>query len=260
MGGWRLRERFVNPWASEQELCDALKESLEGSGWRVYTETNGFDLWAIAGADGPGWKEGDTMGLEAKMAANIKVICQAADLEKGRGRCIPQAELHGPHFRVAAVPRATYDFGLLCRSLGVKVWECSAFDYAIGVGNHWRKRVRDIKLLGARRFEPRTVPKEPDIKIDVPAGVPCPRKVTPWKIKAVTLMLRLKAGERLTSAEIAAAGMTAGTFRDRGWIQDSGERRGRAYVWEAGPGTQLYPTPDLGYPEVAAALREKGVG
>lgn len=47
-----------------------------------------------------------------------------------------------------------------------------------------------------------------------------------------------------------AAGLSAASFRARGWIVDSGDRDGRMYVYAPGDA----PTPEQLWPEIAAAI------
>lgn len=176
----------------------------------------------------------------------------------------------GPNFRMVVSARlAGMEFW---RGHGIATvvvaQEVMAWEALERINQGWcRKTVEDIVqrldwiYWGSRscpRREPRRPLKTPKVVVNVPAGVPSPQTSSPWKIAAVEVMLELRK-RHMTSAEIQAMGINPQTFRQRGWIQDSGERRGRAYLWTAGePSGRQSPCPDEQWPEIVEALRDKG--
>jgi hypothetical protein len=182
----------------------------------------------------------------------------------------------GPHFRAVVAARIS----------GLETWkdQCvltvtaaireSHYDAGTGVRviDGWRRLTAEEfsrsldPAWGSTmlpRREPQSPPRVPKVVVDVPAGVPSPQTSSPWKVAAVEVMLKLRAGEPMTSAEIQAMGINPRRLIDTGCIVDSGQRRGRAYLWTAGDGHAPYGRegvpPDLRWPEIAEALRRKGV-
>jgi hypothetical protein len=57
---------------------------------------------------------------------------------------------------------------------------------------------------------------------------------------------------------LRSVGLHPGLFRQSRWIADSGERKGRAYLWTIGEGwREGNPPPHVRYPEIVAALQAK---
>src|SRR5690606_167835 len=63
------------------------------------------------------------------------------------------------------------------------------------------------------------------IDVEIPAGVPSPRTISPWKLAAARLCIRLRAGEVLTRADFASAGVRVDNWvRAKQIVRVDGER------------------------------------
>ncbi|MEO1368072.1 MAG: hypothetical protein AAFX50_12930 [Acidobacteriota bacterium] len=246
--------RFENPWSSEEELADHVRAGLEAAGWRVYPETYGFDLFAYA-VNPPQWlhgvKSGDTLAIECKLDAGTARGFAGLARQIAPSRSNIESRT-GPHWRMAVSARIA-DAGLF-EQLGVVPVELREKSLA------QNPRPLFWRFFGSYRFESELAPEEPELLIDVPAGVPSPRSSGLWKINAVRLALRLRAGEVMTTAEIEAQGVSFG--RARFMLEDSGRRRGRAYLWRMAD-VDGFAFDDR-WPEIRDALRakdkERGLG
>lgn len=239
--------RFVNPWSSEQEIANHVRASLEAAGWRVYPETHGFDLFAYS-VEPPPWlhgvEPGDTLAIECKLDAGTARGFAGLARQIAPSRREIESRV-GPHWRMAVAARIA-DPGLFER-LGVVPIELRQKPRGE------EPRYLFWKFYCAQRFDSQLPPAEPEILIDVPAGVPSPRTSSVWKIDAVRLAMRLRAGELMTTADIEAQGISF--TRARFMLDDSGERRGRAYLWRMADvdGVAF----DDQWPEIRDALRAK---
>jgi hypothetical protein len=207
---------------TESELCAGFITVATRDGkWRAYPETAGFDVLMVREC-------GLQIGIEAKLALNVKVVQQA----------LPSlgtwaAGLPGPHYRAVLVPQGRETAGLseICAWLGVTVirfagvpegmdgyvpsgkgYSITAINPALPGGHHsgdecWHE------WLPARPCD------LPDYIPDVRAGCPAPVALTPWKIKAIKLAVILE--ERPVSrADFKALGLDPSRWTQRpfGWL------------------------------------------
>ncbi len=260
--------RYRNPWPSEEAMCDRLKTCLEREGWAVYPETHGFDIFAVyggddAGDDYSGLRHGDTMRVEAKMRPTFKLLEQVLGSygyvvdETGKKRY----RFRGVHWRAVLIPQLVPGFEAVVRALDIMPMTCARYCYEAlaWVQKDPTPATRDFPAWA--RHEPKEPLLAPKLKVDMPAGVPCPRTVTPWKVAAVKMMLRLRAGEQVTSTDFAAVKLNhselrCATFRQHGWLDDTGKRDGRFHIWKLGENPTTTP-PDLKYPEIVAAVQRE---
>lgn len=280
------RPHFRNPWQTETELAAEVKSALEALGWEVHPECHGYDLFAYATeqiAYGPRCRvaPGDTLAVEVKLDAGT--VCGLESLLLQILPFPPAALACGETYRYwrpergahyLAVASARIAAETTFNQLGVATWMLSrlaapphlspgGFDYYYAEVDEriWTRCsgqvARDRILQLGQRFEPRQVPHRPELVVHVPAGVPSPRTSSAWKVAAVRLMLRLRAGELLTSEDFAEAGVNINRFRQSRWIRDSGQRKGRLYLYTAGDGTNYSAPPDEQWPEIVEALRAK---
>lgn len=268
------RPRFRNPFTTEAEIAAVVREALESLGWTVYPEACGWDLFAVHRAGLSPVKPGDTMGIECKLDAGTasgldSLLRQSLPLPfrhagpRGRQSYDFFAPPHGPHFRAVASARIAGREAF--RGLGVATWELATCPV---VWRGYEQRYEGWQRLDpyqaeaklrhpGTRVEPVKPPTPPEIVIDVPAGVPSPQTSSAWKIKAVRLMLRLRDGERLTSADFDEVGVNVSRFRSMKWAVPTGEMDGRRQVLAAGDGYDWSEPPDRRWPEIAEALRAK---
>lgn len=207
-------------FANEADLVAAFVAHVEGwnanpnrktSKWTVYPETAGWDLLLVD-------EVGVQIGIEAKMALNAKVICQA----------LPHATwatADGPDYRAVLVPsKGTQgNFHPITQALGLtvievsrrtpdwggKLWvqiqpsslpdEHSGFDWDL---QRW------VSWLPSRRCQ------LPDYVPDVQGGKPSPVALTAWKIKAIKLMILLERRGGVTRRDMNHLGISASRWTD----------------------------------------------
>ncbi len=272
--------RFKNPFSSEAELAQLVREALELCGWEVHPERYGWDLFAVA-REVCGLLPGDQLGCECKLdagtAAGYASLLRQT-VPAGRGswywpslrrpepRVPPRSR--GPHYRLAVSPRVANrqlleDWGVVVICPASRVFPGGD---RYGEPTGWA--AYDIEHLadrlthggvdaGAARHSPDEHYPEPEVRVEVEAGVPSPRSVSTWKVVAVRLMLRLRDGELLTSKDL---GGHTKRFRDFNWIEWTGQKDGRLHLYGPGKGTRNFPPPDEQWPEIADALRQAEEG
>lgn len=206
---------------SEAELCSAFIEQFNAvPGWTCYPETAGFDVLVVH-------EDGRQIGVEAKLKLNAKVADQILPKD-WHYRC----ESPGPDHRMVIVADITDASQGICRMLellGVVV----LMPYmrprhrisALGVlerfpdfqlmdfmrqGSPWRLHMHD--------WNPSERCAIPCVVPDVPAGVPAPLRLTPWKESAIRVQLQLRRQGWITAKQIAAHGISP-TVWTTTWLQ-----------------------------------------
>lgn len=241
-----MAPRFVNPFASEAELCQHFVEGVRSQGWLVYPETSGFDLLLVATTQAVGGsiELGDQVGVEAKMRDNIKVLYQASPAER-------RYHDSSPHFFATLTPRCSPEFRAIARTLGVVTFTCTHNTY-----RGTTKKVPELRtqLQAYYRFVGADPCWTPGVHIEMDAGTSSPRSITPWKIGAVKLCLRALRFGTVTANDFRELGISSTVFRQKGWIIPAG-KAGRMLKYCLDP--DALP-PHLLYPEVTAALKKSG--
>jgi len=214
-------------FATEAEMVAKFCADLAGrerwrnpDPWTVYHETAGFDLLLVQNGTGI------QVGVEAKLAFNNKVLCQAlpkwSDFEEG------------PDYRAVMVPRyATQgDLPEIARRLGLGVITVS----------HWDDGIAD--LPDERRHSwfhswhpwfPTKRCRLPDYVPDVVGGHPSPLQLTDWKIRAIKLLILLRRRGHISRADFKHLGLSPTR-----WTAPDGYLARGDGVYVAGP-----YTPDL---------------
>jgi hypothetical protein len=228
-------ERFP----TEAALCEAFSAWARSGGhgrdpWTVYPETGGFDLLLVD-------KYGRQLGIEAKLVMNAKVCVQAIPVHYGIEE--------GPDYRGILVPSINGDLGALVEMHGLVVFTPTKGAYRGGIDFH------PYTLSGDSYYDPWfdwNPPKRitlPAMVPDVPAGVPCPVRMTTWKQAALKVLAHLEAHGHITARQVKAYGVDPRRFcATDGWLVSLGDGRwGRGSV----------PAFDKQHPnEYAAFLRE----
>lgn len=233
------KRRRVDPFKSEAALCAAFMETARAQGLEVYPETSGWDMLVVD----PG--TGEQAGIEAKKRANVDVLYQALGSEH-------QA---GPEVHAVLVPSASQAFARVAYELRIVSIQGWIFDEETRRSQRSYTRapvVRDILFDRTPRWVHPGPAWVPEVQVDLVAGAPSPRSLTPWKMAAVRMALRLRETGTVTRREILDAGMGWALWRDR-WLEPTGEVRNRSTLYRARPDAAL---PDVLYPAVAQALRE----
>lgn len=180
-------------FTKESDLCAAfvaeakLRHRME---WVFYPETEGWDILAVRAADGL------QLGIEAKLALNTQVVCQALPDRWSPGEL-------GPDMRAVLVPGNAVQNGLtaICRGLGVTVIEVS--ENSAGwhpKGSTFFRFHPHLPDSSSRTYHdpdwhewaPLRRHKLPDYIPDVIAGASAPVQLTQWKIRALKLEIMLE--------------------------------------------------------------------
>ena len=232
--------RRCDPFKSEALLCDVFIERARAEGFVCHPETSGWDVLVVDP------ESGEQAGVEAKRRPNVHVLYQATRESEHRP---------GPAVHAVLVPSATEAFAWVADELRVAVVE------------GWRFIPEETRLAW-RLSEPETVraalfdrtPRwnhsepawEPEVEVIQPAGVPGPRSVTPWKIAAVKLCLRIRADGSVMRKDVLAVPILSASWSlwTQRWLVPVG-RDGRCTVYGPRPGAEL---PDEMYPRLTEAL------
>lgn len=233
---------------SEQELCAAfIRDFNQQAGWVCYPETAGFDVLVVHEA---GWQ----VGVEAKLKLNAKVADQILPAIWDEQYGFP-----GPDYRmviVGAISEANLGIVKMLEMLGVSVLTPrSRTGYKGGQPvDTWEFDLRDWLTDRFCRnlpfdWNPAKRCDMPCVVPDVPAGVPAPLRLTPWKERALKVLVTLRRQGFITVKQIVEHGISASVWT-RGpspWLV-KGEQRGE---WIAG---DKLPAFDLQHPEAYAKI------
>lgn len=221
-------------YGSEEELCQQFTEYVRKAGYIVHSELTRWDLVLVDKSSQL------QIGVQAKLVPNVTVLAQALTYEKAAG----------PDVHAVLVPVASSEFCSVAHSLRLLVFE--------------GRLIRDETLS----WFPELIRKSPkwahpskewvpEVEVDVAAGVPAPRTVTPWKLAAVTLCLRARERGFVTAADLRDL-----KLRRHWWFAPmSGpvlkmRSRGEYVLRDASD----LRNPDLRWPEITRALQRKERG
>ncbi len=217
---------------TEAELCNAFIEAMPDE-WTVYPETCGFDILLVHN------DTGHQIGIEAKLRLNAKVLVQALPSPD-------YAESNGPDFRAILVPQGKKnDIAELAKHMGVTV-------IGIVVENRLMREIKNEKPrfgiypdlpeffeLNPNRIEPSRWPERfddwpdwcpiarevlPDVVPDVPCGVPGPRMLTDWKIKAIKLIIILDKFGTVSRQDFKDLALHQSLWTSSRWLEMTGVR------------------------------------
>jgi hypothetical protein len=216
---------------SEAALCDVLAERAKREGFRVVPECSGWDMILVE----PETEE--QIGVQAKLRAGLDVL----------GQSIVAPRRRSPDVVAVLVPAVTVPFSRIASELRIGVF--TPRNLRAGLGPVWMLRSGPRREIVAGRC---WVPPV-GVEVEIPAGVPSPRTISPWKLAAARLCLRLRAGEVLTRSDFASAGVRVDNWiRAKQVVRVDGER-GRYVI--GGPEVGGLPLPDERMPEVVEAIR-----
>ncbi|HDS1721855.1 hypothetical protein NPS53_08075 [Pseudomonas putida] len=190
----------------EEDLCSLfIRDFNTMPGWTCYPEAAGFDVLAVN-------DDGRQLGVEAKLTLNAKVAEQILPMRNGEFFDKP-----GPDYRlviVAKITAASAGIAKMLRMLGVEVITPSVRKTPVGDQYHFSFR----NILEARGIEtsfgspylhdwnPAVRCYVPSLLQRLPAGVPSPVQLTPWKEKALQLLALLRRQGFITAKQIAGHG------------------------------------------------------
>lgn len=204
-------------FATEADLVQTFLAVLEKQDrrrdWTVYPETAGWDIVLVR-------TDGTQVGIEAKLSLNAKVIDQALEGQHSRF-----SGSDGPDYRAVLVPagKVQHHLGNICAATGIKVLTLKPMDQ---VYSQWLD-LPDPASKHCRwpHWCPSTRLALPDYIPDVRAGVASPIQLTPWKIKAIKLLIVLERQGFVTRADMKALEISPTRWTDayNGYLaRDSG--------------------------------------
>jgi hypothetical protein len=211
--------RPEQPFATETDLVAAFVECIEkqntaakkhgrrrrGEGdpstWTIYHESCGYDLVLVED------QTGVQVGIEAKLALNLKVINQVLP---------DRYSINGPDYRAVLVPSAGAQLGIvgICQQIGIVVMTIyntrSSYDRSGKPDWHLAEQLPDERVsydYSMRNWHP-WLPVErcklPEYVPDVVGGKSSPVALTDWKIRAIKLLILLDKRGHVTRKDMAA--------------------------------------------------------
>lgn len=236
------RPKKAPDFATEAELCAAFIEWAQREGMICYPETAEWDILCVA-------KDGMQMGVEAKLSLNAKVMDQVM-----RGTRCNWNESSGPDFRAVVVPygEVTTIADYVLASIGVAVFRPS---------RSWHSRTEqrwDFYRELAHEFEmhdwnPSQRLELPDYVPDVPAGVPGPRTLSPWKVGALRVLATLEVQGYVTRDDVRLCKNDPRRWcATDGWLTQLGSGK-----WGPGKAPRFDEQHPTVYAQILAELRAK---
>lgn len=219
---------------TEAALCAAFIAWATLEGYVCYPETAGFDILLVD-------KNGFQIGVEAKLRLNVKVITQA----------LPSYEAAvGPDHRAVLVPELDGCLRTLCAHIGVAVFYCTTRHLSYKTHHFARDALYVEELFDWNPVRRCTLPAYVP---DVPAGVPAPVQLTPWKIGALKVLAQIAIAGSITRQQISAFGIDPRRWcsGDHWLIPLDGDPK-RGGRWVRGP---KCPAFDAQHPDVFARIK-----
>ena len=235
----------------EADLCALfIQEFNKLPDWTCYPEAAGFDILVVH-------SDGRQIGVEAKLSLNAKVADQILP-----GHYDDASERPGPDYRMVIVSKITAASAGIVKMLerqGVTVllprsnWTAEGDRYTFDLKH------KLLEVSGRAPFYDRYMfdwnPTErcqvPIMVTNLPAGVPAPVRLTPWKESALKVIAQLRGQGFITAKQIAAHGVgvtawtQAASTKKPAWLA-KGAVRG---TWIE---TEHLPAFDKQHPEVYA--------
>ena len=236
---------------SEADLCAVFITNFSKMpGWTCYPEAGGFDILAVHA-------DGRQIGVQAKLSLNAKVAEQVLPCERD-----DFSEMPGPDYRLVIVHKlttASEGIARMLAMLGIRVLtprqsRSSQGDvWTFGEFNHLLEASGQTTSYGHQYlfdWNPATRCTVPSVLQNLPAGVPSPIRITPWKEAAVKVLALLRKQGFITAKQISNFGIGVTTWTQpqgskRAWLA-KGSARGQ---WVE---TEFMPPYDTQHPELFA--------
>lgn len=230
-------------FATEHEMCESFRASVEKDGWVVYPEIGDYDLVVV--------RDGVQAGIQAKLRASIKLLAQ---IVSNIGRLSPSE--CGPDYLALLVPKCDPDFKSVAEFIGAIIFEPRV---RTGWGDvparvQWGKLDHALLQAQTARFEK---PLElPDIVLlgDVRAGTPCPTRLTAWKVRALRLVARLEIRGYVTATDFREIGLHTSRWYYIWLVPEDPGAHSRSIRWVRRTGKRL---PDEQHPEAFKTILER---
>ncbi|TDV62650.1 hypothetical protein [Pseudomonas sp. LP_7_YM] len=237
---------------TETQLCAVFMLEFNSlPGWTCHPEAAGFDVLVVH-------EDGRQIGVEAKLALNAKVADQIlpslGDEFYGRP---------GPDHRLVIVSKisdASEGIRKMLDHLGVRVLVASKYSRVKGCSHgfsieselFWPEKTIPRWGYANRMFDwwPTERCRVPSVVTNLPAGVPSPTRLTPWKESALRVIAQMRQQGFITAKQIASYGIgvtawTQAPGSNPGWLA-RGTARGQ---WIE---TEHMPAFDKQHPDVYA--------
>ncbi|WP_460384593.1 hypothetical protein [Pseudomonas amygdali] len=194
---------------SEAQLCAVFMMEFNSlPGWTCHPEAAGFDVLVVH-------EDGRQIGVEAKLALNAKVADQIlpslGDEFYGRP---------GPDHRLVIVSKITdSSAGIkkMLEHLGIRVLVASKYSRVKGCSHgfsidselFWPEKKLPRFGYSNRMFDwwPEQRCKVPSVVETLPAGVPSPIRLTPWKESALRVIAQMRLQGFITAKQISSFGI-----------------------------------------------------
>jgi hypothetical protein len=212
----------VEPFKTE---ADMIREWLTGDfkatnhrgQWLVYPETAGWDLLLAH-------EDGYQIGIEAKLSLNAKVIDQALSGAHGW-----RAE--GPDYRAVLVPadKVQLHLGNIATAIGIHILTVERKEQGAFRGTRYIPFPDEASnYCRWPNWMPEVRCTLPEYVPDVEGGHSAPVQLTPWKIKAIRLMIILERRGYVTRADMKALQISSTRWCDHwhGFLDVAPSRRG----------------------------------
>jgi hypothetical protein len=221
-------------YGSESELCQTLIDAARAGGYQAHPECGAWDAMIVDRGTGA------QIGVHSKLRPNVDVLSQALADER----------LPGPEIHAVLVPAASSAFLEVAKGLRIYVLQ--------GVFLDWLD-LPEVFRYAVRWMHPNRH-WVPEVEMRFPAGVPAPRKMTPWKVAAVKLCLMAREKGFVTRDDMRKLELDP-----RWWLAPkygavltkrvvNGEKQRGEYVLRD-PSSRLVP--DFKFPEITGALQAR---
>lgn len=242
---------------TEAEICDIFRTAAEGDGWVVYPEIGQWDLLLVWSGDHPQWRgtpkidPGTQIGIEAKLRANVDALAQ----------CIERPKTTGPDYRAVLAPRVGASFRTVAKALSVATYSIAGNtpkpdgDLDSDLVYMSRGGIRQPIMAPPMdlQWHPKRRHKLPPIVPTFSGGEASPRSLTRWRISALRIMARLRAGEEMSAADFRAAGTDHRIWVQYGWVLRSRIGKDRRFFYRLNLDSSA-ALPDVGYESERDAL------
>jgi hypothetical protein len=246
----------IDYWKSEAEMCRKFVDELRASGWVVYPEVSDWDFVVVGKTSRIhpflGYNKIDkdvTIGFQAKLKANFKVLAQALTTS-------------GPTYRYVLVPDGSPEFRAVARHCGVGVVTTRNIGYLESVTSKkpigdWMMAIAGGQVKEFPRGEKFWLP--PIESTAIVPGQPSPRQLTKWRVGAIRLCAVLRSKGFLTQQDFDDHGVSSQRWKKL-WLRKSGkvevEVDGKTKKLDSWVAMETCVLPDVGWDEEAKLLAE----
>lgn len=242
---------------TEAQLCAVFMLEFNSlPGWTCHPEAAGFDVLVVH-------EDGRQIGVEAKLALNAKVADQI--LPSLGDEFYGRTGLDHRLVIVSRVTEASAGIIKMLEHLGVRVLVASKYSRVKGCSHGFRIQTelfwpeKEIPRWGHsnRMFDwwPTERCRVPSVVTTLPAGLPSPVRLTPWKESALRVIAQMRQQGFITAKQIASYGIGV-----TAWTQAPGSKPGwlaRGTSRSQWIETEHMPAFDKQHPDVYALAVEE---